>query len=242
MLHIVLLETALELVPHEISAKKDIQKHAYRRKKRPNELLLDQSYHGQAMTKLKDGDRRGRPDILYFCLQSVLETPLCKEGLLSLHIHLYDGRIIEVNPEVRVPRNYERFVGLMEQLLLTGQVPPEGQPFLRISNKTLQSLVSELTSSHDESLSLLAVEGGRHTSLQSMVDLLPSSTQIPVVVGIGAFPHGDFHSDARSLFKMHIELDVEVMMAWHVCTEVLWCYSLKHDIIAKRYSDRELGA
>ena len=122
MLHVILLEAALELVPPELSAKKMVQKQAYRRKKKPTEILLDQTYHGQAMTQLKDGTRRGRPDIVFFCLQSLLETPLCKAGFMTVHIQLYDGRIVQVDSAVRIPRNYERFVGLMEQLLLVGQV------------------------------------------------------------------------------------------------------------------------
>lgn len=235
MLHIILLETSLELVPPEISAKKDIQKHAHRRKKRPTELLLDQSYHGQAMTQLEDGPRRGRPDILYLCLQSVLETPLCKEHLLSLHIHLYDGRIIEVNPEVRVPRNYDRFVGLMEQLLLNGQVPPTGDVLLKVTNMNLQELLTHIAPDEHASLPLLAVEGGRRTSVQGFMDILPPNPLVPVILGVGAFPHGDFREETRNRFDMPIELDSEVMMAWHVCTEVLWCYSLKHDVVAKRY-------
>ena len=204
MLHIVLLETALELVPPEISAKKPVQRHAHRRKKSPNELLLDQSYHGQAMTQLQDGDRRGRPDILYFCLQSILETPLCKEHLLSVH------------PDVRVPRNYERFVGLMEQLLLKGQVPPEGEALLQVTSKTLESLLSEIRKGSEETVSLLAVEGGQPTNMQSLLNTFPADSNIPVILGVGVFPHGDFTSNARDLFTSHIELDPEVMMAWHV--------------------------
>ncbi|MHA2425005.1 MAG: 16S rRNA methyltransferase, partial [Candidatus Thorarchaeota archaeon] len=111
MLHILLLEAALELVPSELSALKSVQRHANRRKKKPNELLLDQSHHGRDMTRLEDGDRRGRPDIIFFCLQSILETPLCKSGLVSIHIHTREGKVIEVKQDVRLPRNYDRFVG-----------------------------------------------------------------------------------------------------------------------------------
>ena len=82
MLHIILLDCALELVPSEISSMKQIQKHATRRDKKTTEILLDQSHHGRAMTKLSDYERRGRPDITFLSLMSILETPLCKEGLL----------------------------------------------------------------------------------------------------------------------------------------------------------------
>ncbi len=236
MLHVVLLETALELVPTEITAKKLIQKQASLRRKKPNEILLDQTYHGQAMTQLLNGHKRGRPDILFFCLQSLLETPLCKSGFLTIHIHLYDGRIIEVNPSVRIPRNYERFVGLMEQLLLVGQVPPKGTALLKVIQKDLSTLISSLRDGYDTALTLLAVEGGHETRLGGLLSLIPSDISIPVIIGIGAFPHGDFQLDIQGFFDLHIELDTEVMMAWHVCSEILWLYALKNDITSKRRS------
>jgi len=237
MLHIILLEAALELIPRELSAVKEIQKHAHKRKKRPNEMLLDQSNHGRSMTRLEDGDRRGRPDIVLFSLQSLLETPLCKAGLLSLHIQLQDGRIVEVNPEVRLPRNHDRFVGLIEQLLLKGQVPPTGDPLLKIINGSLSDIVSNFKGSSLDAQTLLAVEGGQKTDTNSLIEMFPSKSDIPVILGVGAFPHGDFQGNVRDLFETHIELDRDVMMAWHVCSEVLWTYSLKHEIITKRYSE-----
>ncbi|MFW9961388.1 MAG: 16S rRNA methyltransferase, partial [Candidatus Thorarchaeota archaeon] len=122
----ILLECALELVPSEISSFKDVQKQAGRKGKKPNEILLDQTHHGRAMTKLDKSDRRGRPDIIFHSLVTLLETPLCREGLLRVYLHLQDKRVVEINPEVRLPRNYDRFVGLMEQLLIEKRVPVEG--------------------------------------------------------------------------------------------------------------------
>ncbi len=237
MLHIILLEAAIELVPSELTSLKEIQKHAYKRNKRPNEILLDQSNHGRSMTRLEDGDRRGRPDIVLFSLQSLLETPLCKAGLLSMHIQLQDGRIVEVNPAVRLPRNHDRFVGLMEQLLLRGQVPPTGDPLLRMINGSLSELVSSLRGNSLDAMTLLAVEGGQKIDMHTLVEMYPSKSDVPVILGVGAFPHGDFLGNARDVFETHIELDHDVMMAWHVCSEVLWTYSLKHEIIANRYSE-----
>ncbi|MHA1906654.1 MAG: 16S rRNA methyltransferase [Candidatus Thorarchaeota archaeon] len=233
MLHIILLETALELVPSEISALKSVQRHANRRKKKPTELLLDQSHHGRDMTRLEDGDRRGRPDIIFFCLQSILETPLCKSGLVSIHIHTLEGKVIEVRKDVRLPRNYDRFVGLMEQLLVHGRVPPEGETLLRVLPKDLTTLVSDLQK--EGASTLLAVEGGKRVSMTGLQQVLPVDSETPVIVGIGAFPHGDFQQTTRDLFTTSIELDTEVMMAWHVCSELVWTYTHKHGIIAKRY-------
>ena len=236
MLTVILLDCALELVPSEISSFKEIQKQAGRRGKKPTEILLDQTYHGRAMTKLDQSDRRGRPDIIFHSLVTLLETPLCKEGLLQIYMHLQDGRVIEINPNVRLPRNYDRFVGLIEQLLIFGRVPSEGESLLQVSKLTLSSLLSKLKGVHSDTKTILAVEGGEKTGIQGFRDLLPDDSDVPVVVGIGAFPHGDISVEKKQLFDTHLELDKEVMMAWHVCAEVLWIYSERIEVIRRRYS------
>ncbi|MGY5881491.1 MAG: 16S rRNA methyltransferase [Candidatus Thorarchaeota archaeon] len=236
MLHMILLECALELVPSEISALKQIQKHAARRGKKPIEILLDQSHHGREMTRLENGLQRGRPDIVFHSLMALLETPLCKSGKLTVHLHLQDGRIIEINPDVRLPRNYDRFVGLFEQLLIKGQVPVEGTPLLKITNKSLPDLIAELKKGFSETQSILTIENGLKTTIDSLQSKFPDDASIPVIIGVGAFPHGDFSEDLKNLFGTHLELDTEVMMAWHVCAEILWMYSSRIGIIKERYS------
>lgn len=236
MLHVILLESAIELVPKNLTSTKLVQKHASRRGKKPNQLLLDQSHHGQVMTKLENGDRRGRPDIAFLCLMAMLETPLCKQGLLTIHLHLQDGRVIEVNPSVRLPRNYDRFVGLFEQLLMRGQVPPDGEFLLRVRTETLPEIISKLRDVNTQSISTLCIEGGTQTTINGLETIFPEDALVPVILGVGAFPHGDLSKEVKTLFQTHIELDPEVMMAWHVCAEVLWVYSLKMGVVKARYS------
>lgn len=215
---------------------KQIQKYASRRGKKPSEILLDQTHHGQSMTKLADGERRGRPDITYLSLMSILETPLCKEGLLGVYLHLQDGRIVEVRSDVRLPRNYDRFVGLIEQLLLKERVPPQGNTLLHIAKETLEDIISRLKAMSEYSLTLLAIEGGTQTTSTALVDILSQDPGSPVIVGVGAFPHGDLSEEIVSLFDTQVELDREVMMAWHVCAEILWAYSFRTDVAKIRYS------
>jgi rRNA small subunit pseudouridine methyltransferase Nep1 len=191
------------------------------------------------MTRLENGLQRGRPDIVFHSLTALLETPLCKSGNLTVHLHLQDGRIIEVNPEVRLPRNYDRFVGLFEQLLLKGQVPVEGTPLMKITTKSLSGLITELKKGASDALSILTIENGSKTTIEMLHSKFPADASIPVIVGIGAFPHGDFSEDLKQLFETHLELDREVLMAWHVCAEILWTYSSRIGIIQSRYSQSE---
>jgi rRNA small subunit pseudouridine methyltransferase Nep1 len=234
MLHMLLLECALELVPSEITSLKEIQRYTALRKKRPQEVLLDQTHHGRSMTRLIEAERRGRPDIVFISLMSMLESPLCKAGLLTVHMHLRDGRIIEVNPEVRLPRNYDRFVGLVEQLLVSGSVPQDGPPLMRVIRKTLPELVTELGQGQTNALSILTTENGSATTIDSLGTLLPTVPSVPVIVGVGAFPYGDFKESTSRLFTNQVKLDNEVMMAWHVCAEILWTYSWRIGVSQKR--------
>jgi rRNA small subunit pseudouridine methyltransferase Nep1 len=236
MLHVILLESAIELIPTHLTSKKLIQKHANRRGKKPNQLLLDQSYHGQAMTDLENTERRGRPDIAFLSLMTLLETPLCKHGLLSIHLHLQDGRVVEVSPAVRLPRNYDRFIGLFEQLLLKGRVPPEGESLLRVADESLTDLVRRLKDDSPQSITALCIEGGMQTTIDGLESIFPKDDRVPVILGVGAFPHGDFSEDVKSVFQTHIELDPEVMMAWHVCAELLWVYTKKMGIAKTRFA------
>ena len=242
LLHIILLECALELVPAELTSLKEVQRFAAFRGRRPQDILLDQTHHGRSMTRLPDAERRGRPDIVFISLMSMLESPLCKAGLLTIHLHLRDDRIIEISPEVRLPRNYDRFVGLVEQLLATGSVPPEGPSLMKVVRKTLPDFMSELTEGHEGALSILAIESGKATSINDLGFLLPSTPSVPVVFGVGAFPHGDFNDSTPRLFANHISLDKDVMMAWHVCSEVLWTYSWKVGLSQTRVVDKHLDS
>ncbi|MEM4735415.1 MAG: 16S rRNA methyltransferase [Candidatus Thorarchaeota archaeon] len=236
MLHIILLECPLELVPKQISALKEVQQHAARRRKHPCSTLLDQAYHGRAIMRLPNHERRGRPDIVHMCLMTLLESPLCKSRLLRVHLHLMDGTIVELEPDVRLPRNYERFCGLIEQLLERGRVPPTGDPLLRVTGISLHDLIEPYL--HDsEAIVMLASESGTPTSSAELAELLPPDSSKPVLVGVGAFPHGDFSNEVSSLFKIHRRFDPEVMMAWHVCAQVLWTYSLRIDITRHRFGE-----
>ena len=120
MLHICLVESGLELVPKEISKHPLIRRYAKKRGKKPSKVLLDISFHYHAMKNLKDFNKRGRPDIVHFCLLEALGSPLNKMALLRIYVHTYDGKVVFIDPSTRIPKNYIRFVGLMEQLLDKG--------------------------------------------------------------------------------------------------------------------------
>ncbi|XP_044858977.1 ribosomal RNA small subunit methyltransferase NEP1-like [Mauremys mutica] len=58
-----------------------------------------------------------RPDITHQSLLMLMDSPLNRAGLLQVYIHTQKNILIEVNPQTRIPRIFDRFCGLMVQLL-----------------------------------------------------------------------------------------------------------------------------
>jgi len=144
-LAIVIAEAGLELVPRELWGHPAVYKAARKRGKRPGEVLLDSSLHHQALKSIPYSAKRGRPDIVHMELLEALESPLNKKRIMSVYVHTINDYTIYVSPETRLPRNYNRFVGLMEQLLLVGQVPPPpAKPLLWIKPMKLKPLLESI--------------------------------------------------------------------------------------------------
>ena len=211
MLHLVIAEAELELVPEPIREHPAVVNYARKRGKRPDEVLLDSTYHHAALKKLADGERRGRPDIVHVCLLNALESIANKEGLLRVYVHTRNDEVIYIKPETRIPRNYNRFVGLMESLF-KNRVVPRDLGLLRMEEKSLAGLIDEINPDgvfvmHEKgALTKPADFGERLASLEN-----------PIVI-VGGFPHGDFrkpiHGEKISIYR-------EPLMAWAVINEVL---------------------
>ena len=54
-----------------------------------------------------------RPDITHQCLLMLMDSPLNRAGLLQVYIHTERNTLIEINPQTRIPRTFNRFSGLM---------------------------------------------------------------------------------------------------------------------------------
>ncbi|MCJ7634937.1 16S rRNA methyltransferase, partial [Candidatus Bathyarchaeota archaeon] len=104
----------MELVPKNLWGHPSVSKRARLLRKNASNMLLDRSYHHAAMLSIEDNKKRGRPDIIHFCLLNALGTPLSWEGQLQTIVHTREDKVISVQPETRLPRNYDRFVGLIE--------------------------------------------------------------------------------------------------------------------------------
>ena len=98
MLNFVLAESALELVPKEIRRLPAVTSDSRRREKDPSEILLDRSFHHSAMERLKDSEKRGRPDLVHGTLLSVTGTPLYLGGKVKVFVHTFADLVVEIAP------------------------------------------------------------------------------------------------------------------------------------------------
>jgi rRNA small subunit pseudouridine methyltransferase Nep1 len=79
--------------------------------------LVNSNTHAGILKKLRKKPGDYRPDILHRALLNLLDSPLNKAGRMKLYIHTETNVLIEVNPKCRLPRTFQRFAGLMVQLL-----------------------------------------------------------------------------------------------------------------------------
>ena len=218
MLTLVLGEAELELVPPELVHHPAIIGHARQRGREPARILLDSNYHHAAMTGLSEGRRRGRPDMVHLFLLTALESVANKQGKVRVVIHTRNDEMITVHPETRIMRNYERFLGLMEQLFERGAVPDEKHPLLELTqDMTLQHIVQDT----NPDIVVACSKTGTPTKLQ---DFLKKHSKRHIVCIIGGFPSGPFHTDIKTITTDIISLYPEMLPVWTVTSEILVNY------------------
>lgn len=213
MLHLILAEAELELIPPEIREHPVIRAYARKRGKKPSECLLDSNLHHRAMEGLADHERRGRPDIVHIALLHLLGSIANLEGALRIYVHTRDGAMISISPEARLPRAYNRFVGLMEQLLEKG----EAGGLLRLTRMSPRELAEQL---HPDRTILLD-EGGKPLGYEELRRRLEGE----VCAVVGAFPCGPFRED-YSFVDEKINIYPKPLEAWAVASKMVCLYEV----------------
>lgn len=228
MLNLVLAEAALETVPEPLWSHPAVRRHSKRQRKPPKQLLLDRSLHHSAMMQLDDNLKRGRPDITHLALLEALGSPLNKEGLLRTYVHTKNDYLITINPNTRLPKNYNRFIGLMEQLFQKQKVPTEGEPLLKLEQKTLKELFKELKADYILAFS----RNGIPRTIQDAVTNLKSKLNSAVIVG--GFPHSHFTEVTVQLADEIVCVDSEMLEAWIVASRAIYEYERVIELPKKR--------
>ena len=218
MIHLILADSELELVPQAIQGHPAVVKHAKMRKKKPSRILLDASYHHQAIRSkyAAETERRGRPDIVHFFLMNAQESLLNYEGKLRVYVHTRNNDVIRISPETRLPKSYNRFVGLIEHVFQNKYVPDKENPLLTLEKMSLRALVDEIGNK-----AIVLSEKGKKVDLKEY-DIPEDITFI-----IGGFPSGDFLSNVNFADEI-ISIYDGTLMAWVAAYEIIARYENLH--------------
>jgi len=212
LLNFVLAESALELVPKEIRKLPAVASDARRRQKEASEILLDRSFHHSAMARLKDSEKRGRPDLVHVTLLDVAGTPLYLDGMARAFVHTCEDVVLEFAEKTRIPKNYLRFRGLMEEAL----VERPGSGLIRVYSMTPKELVKRISSDLVLGLSVQ----GKQLSLEELARMV-SSAKRPTVL-VGGFPHGHFTPETISACDQLVRINQRPLEAHVVASRLLY--------------------
>lgn len=213
--YFVLADSELELIPQELQRERSILSSARMRGKPPEKILLDASHHHPAFVKLKDSERRGRPDLVHFFLMLAMDSDLNASGRLKVFVHTRNDDVIAVKPETRLPPHYPRFVGLIESLYEQRVVPSRENALLELRNSVpLATLVAALK----PDVVYVMDPAGKEVPLDAKFVGLDDKT---VVVIIGGFSKGEFRTDLEKIKHEKISLGTRQQKVWTVTAKVL---------------------
>jgi rRNA small subunit pseudouridine methyltransferase Nep1 len=222
-LTVILAECGLELIPEDIknnpAIPKNIKSQSYPSK------LLDNALHHTAMGKLKDVAKRGRPDITHVCLLNALGSPSSKSGNLKLYIHTLNNKIYEINPEIKIARNYNRFKGLMAKLLIEDEIRTEDLLLISRIKKNLSEIVNSFS---NEEIILFSSKG---ELVKNHLELFNKNLNKNYVVIVGCYQKGYFSDEVLSLSNRIVSISHYHLDAWVALSKVIGYYEISNDIL-----------
>ena len=214
MLSLVIAESALELVPLEMQRHNSVTASARRFNKKPSEILLDVSWHFAAMKGIKNEIKRGRPDLVHFSLLEACSIPLYFEDKLNVFVHTIDDKVISVGKNVRLPKSYHRFTGLVEKLYATKEIKEDNSPLLTLQNMSLGDLIRKIDPEQTIALSSKGVK----SSYQKLAEEIDNNTCLV----IGGFSKGQFFDKNKEYFDKTIAVDKNPLEAHIIISRVLY--------------------
>lgn len=194
-----------------------VRNHAQRLGLKPSETLLDRSYHHAAMMKLeKNANKRGRPDIVHFALMEALGTPLFLKGMLRVYVHTINNKLITIADNLRIPKSYFRFEGLMINLFRDKIVKSDQDiSLMEISDGTLADLLDVIKPGKVIGLSTTGVQG---TAEKAVTENLSDDCTFV----IGGFPRGHFSESTMKLLNLTYSISEFGLEAHVVVARILY--------------------
>ena len=216
MISLIIAESSLELVPKELKSHASVISHAQKLGKKPSEILLDNSWHFAAMKGIKDEIKRGRPDLVHFCILEATTIPLYQKNKIKIYIHTIDDKVIYLGENVNIPKSYHRFEGLIEKLFLEKTIEANDNILLEIKEKSFSDLIDEINPSKVIGLS----SKGKKLSIENTVLEMPENCCLV----IGGFQKGHFSDAVHSRIDQLISIEDSSFEAHVIVARMLYEY------------------
>lgn len=221
LLSLIIAEAALETVPKLIAKHTSVVRHAERKGKPAEEILLDRSYHHSAMLKLENAERRGRPDLVHFALLEATSTPLYRKNLLNVYVHTVANKVIFLGENVRLPKSYFRFEGLMEDLFKNRRESSDSNMLMDLKDMKFQDLVDKLKPRTVIGLSRV----GARSNAEQVAKMIDGDT----VLVVGGFPRGHFSNVVSGKINYTYSINEIALEAHLVIARILYEYEKQLD-------------
>jgi rRNA small subunit pseudouridine methyltransferase Nep1 len=143
---------------------------------------------------------------------------MAREQRLRVIIHTNQNKVIELNPEIRLPKNIDRFKGLILQLFKEKLIPPESDdPLMSLRELSLSDLINELRGNHDLILEF-SVKGEQLSSTKYSKQIYDATN--PLLI-FGAYPHGEIEDIPNELVDKKIAIYQEGLDLFAVISQIL---------------------
>ncbi|VDL95242.1 unnamed protein product [Schistocephalus solidus] len=184
--------------------------------------LLNPDKHKDKILKSGRDISSIRPDITHQCLLMLLDSPLNRMGMLQVFIRTQKNILIEVNPKTRIPRTFDRFSGLMVQLLHKLSVhAAEGN-----HEKLLKVVKNPVTRYFPA--------GSLRIGTSFSADRIVSPRDIPasdaIVVVIGAMAHGSIVSTAGDFLDEVVSISRFPLSGAQACARICTAFEEAWDV------------
>ena len=216
MISLILAESSLELIPKELTSHPSVVLHAKKLGKKPSEILLDNSWHFAAMKGMDNEIKRGRPDLVHFCILEATTIPLYKKNKIKIYVHTIDDKVIYLGDNVNIPKSYHRFEGLIEKLFLEKTIKANENMLLKLEEKSFSDLIAEIKPSKVVGLSS---KGEKHT-YENTISEIPENCCFV----IGGFQKGNFSDIVQRRIDQLISIGDSSFEAHVVVARMLYEY------------------
>ena len=157
---------------------------------------------------------------------SILSTPLFQRNLVNVYVHTIDNKVIFFGKQVRIPKSFRRFEGLMIKLFQEKEIKENLKDddryryLLKIEkNMTFDNLLGKVIQPHK-------VIGFSNTGiLKDLKTIVNENIEIDnkkLAFIIGGFPSGQFSQNIRERFHMTYAITNEQLEAHVVISRLVY--------------------